>query len=156
MSCTLISTEQIRVMLSAGLDHSILDDSTGVAPADSFVAWATPDGLVRILSKCDVNEIGQMLLDANTDSVSRRYGDDLVPAVYTHARPRKRGWTPQAVLNACASYDYNTSEVAGGALNEARLMVDGLRRAMVSLIPSVDQCDVWTIEEDTDPRGEDS
>lgn len=155
MSCTLISTEQIRVMLSAGLDHSILDDSAGVAPADSYVAWTTPDGLVRILSECDVNEIGQMLLDANTDSVNRRYGDDLTPETYTHARPRKRGWTPQAVLKACASYDCNTSEMTGGALSEARLMVDGLRRAMVSLIPSVDQCEVWIIDEDTDPRGDD-
>lgn len=152
MSCNLLPIEQIRVMLAAGLDHSILDDSTRVAPADSYVAWPTPDGGVRVLSKCNVTEIGQMLLDANTDSVNRRYGDDLVPEVYTHARPRKRGWTPQAILKACASYEYNTSEVTGGDLSEALLMVAGLRRSMVDLIPSVDQCGVWTIDEDTDPR----
>lgn len=109
---------------------------------------------------------GQMLVDANVESVSHRYPDDkltelpgrldawwLVPYTFPKGR-RPPSLTAVAILKAIDCYEYQACEPPGWETSEAAAFCRGLRDVAIGALPGYDEA-AWEItgqETVADPR----
>ena len=98
----------------------------------------TIDELVQALKQyglCDLDtEAGQLLWDANVDSVDYRYAESTEPGTYTYAY-RARPTTLGQVARSLTNYVYQSCEHPGWPGSEAREMCIRLAFELVEHVP---------------------
>ena len=100
-------------------------------------------------------EVGQMLWDANLESVRHRYtdckGNDLPGPIgedfeYSEHKPGFFGTAidPVAVLKACDGFEYQACEHDGWPASEAKAFIDNLRSRAWTSLPGYDEA-AWAV-----------
>jgi hypothetical protein len=119
---------------------------------------ARPTGGDRIpVTRENRDAIGQLLTDANVESVSHRYQDDsltelpgrtdawwLIPYRYSARGPILE---PVAGLKACDGYEYQSCEHPGWPTSEAHALIEALRSTLIHALPGYGNAS-WTIDEE--------
>ena len=100
---------------------------------DTIVTYIYPDMKNRYGSE---NDLGQVLVDENYNSVNTRYKNHVTPHGYKFQRKDHKGLD---VLRACQFYEYQACETEGYYLSEAATII---RWVMGKAIRNLDGYDV--------------
>lgn len=118
---------------------------------DALLTWVinTPDyGVPRKLAGMTVYDqpdlIGQILVDANNNSVNARYGRDQ-KAEYRFSR-FPRTLKPVEVIKACDCLEYQSCEYEGWKASRARKMLNDIREGAINALEGMEQA-AWEITE---------
>jgi hypothetical protein len=132
MSAYLVGPEHINVLLWAAHQgfHRPLGNLT----------W-TFDNPIRVhqLTDANLDEVGQMLVDANNASVNHRYGESLEPYEYRYTRPLHTSWSVVEVLKALQCYEYQSCEPKNWQGTEAYAFCRQLQDMLVQALPGYDR-----------------
>lgn len=139
MSAYLVDPEHIHVLLWAA--------DRPIAPPNPTLRWLydnptrvnqlEPDGSNR-------DELGQMLLDENADSLNHLYDNTSAAGDYRYQRPQHTEWSIAELLNALDAYTYQACERPEWNRSLAKAFCDALRDRFISEIPGYHQ-GPWTI-----------
>lgn len=117
--------------------------------AHSAVPMYTENGYLS--SVTDKTQIGQILWDTNRDSVAYRYKEAPESVEYQYEAPRL-GYSPEEVLLALRSYEYQSCEHPGWHDSSAKKFCDSLLGAMIHALPGVQQAQTWSVTSETLPQ----
>jgi hypothetical protein len=147
MSAVVVHHEHIHVLIWAA--------SKPIAPTNPTMRWLydnptrvnqlEPDGSNR-------DEIGQILLDENADSVNHLYGDTAAAGDYRNQRPQHTEWSIAELLNALDAYTYQACERPDWEHSQAKAFCDQLRDRLISELPGYHD-GPWTITPRSVPAG---
>jgi len=126
MSAFNIDHEHINVLVWAGLKDPRL------GPLRWY--WGTPT-ISTELHPETAAATGQMLLDANADTLGHLYSDHGPYPAYTYRAPLHHSWTELEILNALHCYRYNSCEHPGWEDSPARAFVDALEARLIHRLP---------------------
>lgn len=133
MSAYVVEAEHINVLLWAA--------RYGYRRAGANLTWAY-DNPTRVnqLTEDNLDQVGQMLVDANTASVNHCYFDNPVhePYEYRYTRPLHTSWSIVEVLKALHCYEYQTCEPGDWQHTEAHAFCRELQNALVSALSGYD------------------
>ena len=155
MSCHMVDAEHIHVLIwaaihAAGPRESTMHLWTLEEPTDTNAVHTSRPYNVRILSPGTETPVGQMLVDANAESVRAHQGDAAlggdVGFVYAYELPRDRNWSPVEILSALNGYQACESDEWQGG--EAKHFCDLLRRRIEARLPGASD-GPWTIHADS-------
>lgn len=156
MSCHMVEAEHVHVLIwaaihAAGPRESVMQLWTMEEPTDTNAVHASRPYNVRVLRPGSETPVGQMLVDANAESVRGRQGDAAladVGFVYEYRTPRDRNWSPVEVLSALNGYEYQACESEDWQGSEAKYFCDQLRRRVEARLPGASN-GPWTIYDDS-------
>lgn len=98
----------------------------------------------------NLTEIGQMLLDANTDAVN--YARDEHGAhTYTNRPPLHTTWTPIEILNALHAFEYQCTAHPDWPTSQAHAFCDALQQRLLDRIPDYHH-GPWAIDDTSTPN----
>ena len=139
MSAVIVDHEHIHVLIWAA--------SKPIAPPNPTMRWLY-DNPTRVgqLERDGSNrdELGQMLLDENADSVNHLYSDTAAAGDYHYRRPRHTEWSLAELLNALDAYTYQACERSDWKTSQAKAFCDALRDRLISELPGY-HAGPWTI-----------
>lgn len=166
MSAYVVSPEVITAIIAAGLKlHDPGYDLSWLAPVadtpETLLAtethergcWAGPDAAavyrarVRKLTYETASAVGQMLTDANYESVNWRYDEHDTPDMYEYHTDGAPMLTVPQALSTLAHYEYQACEPPTWDLCEARAFCDALRNMLCDSLAEMgpwDFCDEWS------------
>jgi hypothetical protein len=146
MSAVIVDHEHIHVLIWAA--------AKPIAPPNPQLRWLY-DNPTRInqleLDGSNRDEIGQMLLDENADSVNHLYGDTAAAGDYHYQRPQHTEWSLAELLNALDAYTYQACERSDWKRSQAKAFCDALRDRLISELPGYHD-GPWTITRQSIPR----
>lgn len=157
MSCHMVEAEHVHVLIwaaihAAGPRESVMQLWTVEKPTDTNAVQASRPYNVRILRPGTETPTGQMLVEANADSVRARHGDAALDGdvgfVYEYRTPRDRNWSPVEILSALNGYEYQACESDEWQGSEAKHFCDQLRRRVEARLPGASN-GPWTIDDDS-------
>lgn len=139
MSAVIVNHEHIHVLIWAA--------TKPIAPPNPTMRWlydnptrvnqVEPDGSNR-------DEIGQILLDENADSVNHLYSDTAAAGDYHYQAPQHTEWSIAELLNALDAYTYQADERPDWERSQAKAFCDALRDRLISELPGYHD-GPWTI-----------
>jgi hypothetical protein len=134
MSAYVVEAEHINVLLWAA--HEAFRRPPG------NLTWIF-DNPIRVhqLTHNNLDEVGQMLVDANTASVNYCYFNNPVhePYEYRYTRPLHTTWSIVEVLNALHCYEYQASDPKDWQSTEACAFCRALQNALINALPGYDR-----------------
>ena len=148
MSAYMVNREHVGYLVDAAMDYRIVQHHT--------MRWYH-DGTGYELSVADYDraaEVGQMLWDANKESIQARYPDtrdDFSRAPedstedYVYDRHDARimeHFDPVQVLMSIRCFDYQACEYEGWQTSEARAFLDALESHAIAALPGMEDA-VW-------------
>ena len=146
MSAFMVDTEHINVMVWAATELASPEDAGPV-----FTYMSNEGELVRVsrMDRDSMTRAGQMLADANADSIRARYCEDQ-SYTYTYTQPTFTGWTQTDVLSALACYEYQACETRTFETSEAGRFCEALRNGLINRLPGMNAAP-WEIGPETAP-----
>lgn len=133
MSAYVVEAEHINVLLWAAHQgfHRPLGNLTWIYDNPIRVHQLTHDNL---------DQVGQMLVDANTTSVNYCYFNNPVhePYEYRYTRPLHTNWSVIEVLKALQCYEYQSCEPKNWQATEAYAFCRELQNILVQALPRYD------------------
>lgn len=140
MSAFMVDPEHITVMVWAATELASPEDTGPV-----FTYISNDGEMVRVSSmdRESMTRAGQMLADANADSIRARYDEDQ-SYTYTYTQPTFTGWTQTDVLSAIACYEYQACETGEFEDSEAGYFCNALRKGLIRRLPGYEQAP-WEI-----------
>lgn len=139
MSAVIVNHEHIHVLIWAA--------AKPIAPPNWQMRWLydnptrvnqlEPDG-------SNHDEIGQILLDENADSVNHLYSHTAAAGDYHYQRPQHTEWSIAELLNALDAYTYQACERPDWKRSQAKAFCDALRDRLISELPGY-HAGPWTI-----------
>ena len=137
MSAFIVPTEHLHVLIWAGLNLTW--------PRGGFSWYYDNPTRVGSLSRDTAGAVGQMLCDANADSVAHRYSQTgLIRTVYRYRAPRWNQWSVVEILKALACYEYQACEVPNWPASEAHAFCRALQHLLIGRLPGYSD-GPWTI-----------
>lgn len=134
MSAFIVSDEHIGYLVNAGLR---LDTGGKLR-----WYWGNPTHSSEVRSD-NVDAVGQMLVNANFESVNARYRKDDPPHEYKHEWDRRQP-DPVQVLKAISCFDYQSCESPSWEASEAKAFCHALQCLAISKLPGYDKAE-WEI-----------
>lgn len=133
MSAYVVEAEHINVLLWAG--------RYGFRRPGRNLTWVY-DNPTRVnqLTEDNLDQTGQMLVDANTASVNHCYFDNPVHEAYEYhyTRPLHTSWSIVEVLKALQCYEYQASEPRNWQHTEAYAFCRELQDMLTQAFPGYD------------------
>lgn len=135
MSAYMVHEEHINVMIWAAVELA--------SPRDTGPVFRYSDamGNTQQLSSLDTDSLtraGQMLVDANAESMAARYGEHDHGYPYQYQRPKRTDWTAVDVLGAISCYEYQACETGRFEASEAGRFCEALRHGLIHRLPGMD------------------
>lgn len=148
MSAFMVHEEHINVMVWAATE---LASSSDTGPVFHYSPAPGVYG-VRVSStdRDSMTRAGQMLVDANAESMAARYGEHDHGYAYTYTRPKRADWRPVDILKAISCYEYQACETGDFEASEAGRFCDAMRRGLLRRLPGMDSA-AWEIGPNTTP-----
>jgi hypothetical protein len=145
MSAYVVQAEHINVLIWAA--HQ------GFRWHRSNFAWIY-DNPIRVnhLTDDNLDQVGQMLVDANTASVNYRHvhSPALEPYLYRYTRPLHTSWSIVEVLNAVDYYEYQSSQPNDWDTSQAHAFCRELQKMLIQALPGYDR-GPWAITDISRP-----
>lgn len=139
MSAVIVNHEHIHVLIWAA--------SKPIAPPNPTMRWLY-DNPTRVnqveADGSNRDEIGQILLDENSDSVNHLYSHTAAAGDYNYQRPQHTEWSIAELLNALDAYTYQACERPDWQRSQAKAFCDALRDRLISELPGYHD-GPWTI-----------
>ncbi|ETZ55267.1 hypothetical protein MAHJHV58_31790 [Mycobacterium avium subsp. hominissuis] len=146
MSAYVVEAEHINVLLWAG--------RYAFRRHCGNLTW-TYDNPSRVnqLTDHNLNQVGQMLVDANTASVNHCYFDNPIhePYLYRYTTPLRTDWTVVAVLKALQCYEYQSSDPKDWESSQAHAFCRELQNLLIQALPGYDRSP-WAITRTARPQ----
>lgn len=95
------------------------------------------------ITRDNVSELGQKLLDENYKSVNYRYNDNEIPDKYVYKVP-SRTYTPVEILKACACLNYQSCEHPEWEESEAYAILETIKSDAINALPGYEEAN-WEI-----------
>jgi hypothetical protein len=111
--------------------------------------WADKYNRCQELQPETRDQVGQMLVDANTASVNDRYDENNV-YVYSYSPPKHIQWQTVELLKAIDCFEYQSCETGDWVGSEAYNFCDSLRGRLIGTLPDYSDS-AWGITADTEP-----
>lgn len=134
MSAYMVHEEHINVMIWAAVE---LGSPSHTGPVFRYL---DNEGQVHTLSALDPESLaraGQMLVDANAESMAARYGEHDHGYHYLYRRPTRSDWTRVDVLGAISCYEYQACETGQFDGSEAGNFCQALRCGLIDRLPGM-------------------
>lgn len=142
MSAFVVHPEHINVLLWAGLKD----------PRQGALRWEhmRPTNSTELQTET-ASEIGQILLNANVESVNHTYTAEVTaPTPYTYRPPRHREWTNVELLNALHCYRYQSSDHPDWEGSQAQAFCHALEQRLIHRLPGYSE-GPWAIGPESIP-----
>ena len=134
MSVRLVSVGHVRYLIHSAQYRLVGQDGLYWSHDDHKSRYLSPDDAVNATA------VGQMLLDANTESVNVRYNETDLATPYPHHIPVPGYfWDPVQVLKSCACYRYQTEQSPGYLHSEAEAFIRALEQKAISTLKGYGQ-----------------
>ncbi|MGP9587241.1 hypothetical protein ACT3TB_16450 [Micrococcaceae sp. AOP34-BR2-30] len=147
MSAYMVHEQHINVMVWAAVE---LASPAWTGPV---FRYADSQGGLHTISRLDTESLtrtGQMLVDANADSMASRYGEFNHGYQYQHRHPHRQDWTAIDVLKAISCYEDQSCETGTFSTSEAGSFCQALSRGLIARLPGMDSAP-WEITPNTLP-----
>lgn len=147
MSAYMVHEEHINVMIWAAVELASPRDTGPV------FRYADAMGNTQQLSSLDAGSMtraGQMLVEANAESMAARYGEHDHSYPYQYQRPKRTDWTAVDVLGALSCYEYQACETGTFETSEAGRFCEALRNGLINRLPGMNTAP-WEIGPETAP-----
>ena len=116
----------------------------------------TPPGQLRGELRCgdyqEAARIGQMLADANVESLQARYPENWESMLgWREYGEHERGfghdhYSAVEMLHACHGYAYQACEHEGWKTSEAHAFLEALEKRLVRALPGYEEAKTWSID----------
>ncbi|MDQ1246119.1 MAG: hypothetical protein QG597_486 [Actinomycetota bacterium] len=136
MSAFIVDPEHIHVLLSAGLRYRYYQMPLSWC-------WDNPTRQGQLTVET-VDQVGDMLTEANIASVNHRYGEDNPLGGYRYQSPRQAGWSIGELLHALDCYEHQSCERDDWQSTEAHAFCQALRTQLITALPGYDS-GPWSI-----------
>ncbi|WP_236722095.1 hypothetical protein, partial [Mycobacterium avium] len=133
MSAYVVASEHINVLLWAG--------RYGFRRPCGNLTWIYGNPIrVNQLTDDNLDQVGQMLVDANTASVNYCYFNNPVaePYSYRYTHPLHTSWSVVEVLKALQCYEYQSSDPKDWHTTEAYAFCRELQNMLIQALPGYD------------------
>ncbi|PQM45269.1 hypothetical protein C1Y40_04593 [Mycobacterium talmoniae] len=141
MSAFVVHPEHLHVLLWTSQQHSHRGP----------LRWCfgNPSDVVELQPE-NVDEVGQMLLDANIDSVDYLYNETGRRDTYHYRRPQHTGWSIPELLNVLHCYVHQACERPQWSTSQAKAFCDALQQRLISQLPGYSD-GPWGIDDSSKP-----
>ncbi|WP_204806033.1 hypothetical protein [Mycobacterium riyadhense] len=134
MSAYVVEAEHINVLLWAAHEgfHRPLGN----------LSWIYDNPIrVKQLTHDNLDQVGQMLVDANTASFNYCHFNDAIhePYTYRYTRPLHTSWSIVDVLNALHCYEYQSNEPKDWHTSQAHAFCRELQNMLIQALPGYDR-----------------
>jgi hypothetical protein len=150
MSAYIVHTDQIDLIVTAAV--------TGVPHDRDLAVWNHRTSSRHSWSLVDADELGQLLIAANVESVNYRYNESTPVPAYKFRQVSSLNSmlaTWGDVLRAIDCFEYQACEVPDYHLSLAHIAIDGIRRKVVDRMVSFHYPDTdwsWTRDKANERR----
>lgn len=136
MSAYLVNREHIAYLLTAATSRAL-----GISERRFY--WSHNNHLHRLDPEDESRNrmIGQMLWNANNQSVNHRYNETDDAPRYAH-QPHRGAIDPIQVIKACHCYQYQSNETPDWETSEAKAFIESLIHRATAALPGYDKA-VW-------------
>lgn len=144
MSEFFVHHEHINVLLWAARTHTIIGSLTWYYDNPTRMGQLTLDVF---------DEVGQMLVDANADSVNNAQQPLVAPSApceFRFKKPLHTGWSLTELFNALDGYVYQSCNATDWKTSEAYAFCDALRSALICALPGYNN-GPWAITPSSEP-----
>lgn len=146
MSAFVVDPEHINVLLWAAQNYSTPRTFAWIYDNPTRVGQLTPD---------TIDEVGQMLIAANTASVNHHYPNDPAgpcqPYDYQYTPPLHTTWSITELLNALECYEYQSDGPNDWTSSQAHAFCREMQNTLISRLPDYDE-GPWAIRRTSRPR----
>ncbi len=139
MSANMVDPEHINVLIWAGLprvgEYTMRFGRENIN--GTFEQFELREGIETTA--------GQLLVDANAESVDTLHGDESdARYIYEYTRPIDRLWSPMELLSALNGFEYQACEAESWQHSAARQLCHDLRRRFEDRLPGA-RTSAWSI-----------